>query len=46
MGKWNGFGGKVDLETETIEQGAQRELKEECGITALDLEQRGVIFFE
>ncbi|KAL0486239.1 oxidized purine nucleoside triphosphate hydrolase [Acrasis kona] len=46
VGKWNGFGGKVDVGKETIEEAAQRELQEECGLTALDLQQRGIIFFE
>ncbi len=36
MGKWNGFGGKVDG-GETIEEATKRELFEEAGITAMDL---------
>ena len=32
---WNGFGGKVE-KNETITEGALRELKEECGITAIN----------
>jgi len=43
-GKWNGFGGKV-LEGETIHQAAQRELAEECGLTATDLDERGTLDF-
>lgn len=43
-GRWNGFGGKIDP-GETIEQAATRELKEEAGITAIDLRPRGVISF-
>lgn len=35
MGKWNGFGGKV-MESESITQGAIRELKEECNINPID----------
>lgn len=44
-GKWNGFGGKV-LETETISQGAQRELMEEAGISCSDLSFCGLLSFE
>jgi 8-oxo-dGTP diphosphatase / 2-hydroxy-dATP diphosphatase len=44
MGKWNGFGGKVD-EGETIEEAAKRELFEEAGITAGNLEKLGVLDF-
>lgn len=44
MGKWNGFGGKVD-ESETIEDATKRELFEEAGINALDLEKLGVLDF-
>ena len=43
-GNWNGFGGKVE-KGETIEEGAIRELKEECGITALDIVKNGIINF-
>ncbi|XP_022917203.1 oxidized purine nucleoside triphosphate hydrolase-like [Onthophagus taurus] len=31
VGKWNGFGGKVD-QGETVIEGAVRELQEECGL--------------
>lgn len=44
-GKWNGFGGKVAA-NETIEEAAKRELFEESGITAHELEKRGVVEFE
>jgi 8-oxo-dGTP diphosphatase/2-hydroxy-dATP diphosphatase len=43
-GKWNGFGGKVGPR-ETILEAAHRELMEECGIIALDFEQRAVLKF-
>ena len=45
QGRWNGFGGKLN-EKETIEEAAKRELKEESGIYAHELEKRGVIVFE
>ncbi len=44
-GRWNGFGGKVQL-GETIEDAARRELHEECGLEAEALEKRGVLTFE
>lgn len=43
-GRWNGFGGKVH-EGETIEEAALRELEEECGITAKDLNKVGILDF-
>lgn len=43
VGKWNGFGGKVDP-NETILDGALRELKEEAGIFCLDLHFNGEIY--
>lgn len=43
-GRWNGFGGKV-REWETIEEAAKRELKEEAGIVAEDLDERGILEF-
>ncbi len=43
-GKWNGFGGKVNLET--IEESAKRETKEECGIEIKNLEKLGIVDFE
>lgn len=45
MGRWNGFGGKVEP-GETIEAAARRELKEEAMIDAIDLEKFGIIDFE
>jgi len=45
LGKWNGFGGKVEP-NESIEQAAWRELKEEAGIEAIDLKPLGLILFE
>lgn len=44
VGKWNGFGGKI-REGETIEEAARRELQEEAGIIAADLEPAGVCEF-
>ena len=43
-GRWNGFGGKVD-EGESIEDAAKRELLEESGIRAIDIEKRGILNF-
>ncbi len=43
-GKWNGYGGKVE-EGETIEAAAKREMLEECGVRAEELEPRGVLTF-
>lgn len=44
VGRWNGFGGKIE-EGETIEQGAHRELEEEVGIKALDMQKVGILDF-
>ena len=44
QGRWNGFGGKVK-KGEDVEEAARRELKEEAGILAEDLEERGVLEF-
>lgn len=44
VGKWNGFGGKVEA-GEGIEAAAKRELEEEAGITAKFLKQWGIIEF-
>lgn len=45
VGKWNGFGGKVSG-GETIEAAARRELQEEAGIEAENLEKLGIIEFQ
>ena len=45
VGRWNGFGGKVE-EGETIEEAAKRELREESGLEVIDITKRGVIEFE
>lgn len=44
MGKWNGFGGKVQ-EGESIEDAAKREVFEEAGIAVPDLQKLGVLDF-
>jgi len=44
-GKWNGFGGKLK-DGERISDAAKRELKEEAGIDASNLEEMGVINFQ
>ena len=41
VGRWNGFGGKV-TNNESIMEGAQRELKEEAGISCLDFRFVGI----
>ncbi|CUS15201.1 unnamed protein product [Tuber aestivum] len=45
MGKYNGFGGKVE-ENETILEGAIRELQEESCIKGTDLSYHGILFLE
>lgn len=45
MGKWNGFGGKLQPD-ETIEQAALREFREEAGVEVSDIRKRGIITFE
>lgn len=45
VGKWNGYGGKLEG-TETIEECAKRELFEECGIIALELKRCGYLYFK
>lgn len=44
VGKWNGFGGKIDA-GETITQAAIRECQEEARITPTDLSLAGIITF-
>lgn len=44
MGKWNGFGGKVE-QGETIEEAAKRELFEEAGVTIENMEKLGTLDF-
>lgn len=44
-GRWNGFGGKVE-EGESIEEGARREMREECGVTIGKMEKVGIHEFE
>ncbi len=44
VGRWNGFGGKVE-EGETIEAAAKRELEEESGIVAIDMTEVGILDF-
>lgn len=43
-GRWNGFGGKVKA-GEMVEEAARRELHEEAGITAGEMEYMGVLEF-
>jgi len=44
MGKWNGFGGKVQ-EGETIEDAAKREIFEEASVTVDSMEKLGTLDF-
>lgn len=44
-GRWNGFGGKVK-DGESIEESAKRELFEECGVKAGEVEKFGVMNFD
>jgi len=45
VGRWNGFGGKVE-EGETIVEAAIRETEEESGLMVKELEERGIVTFE
>src|SRR3989344_3554838 len=44
-GRWNGFGGKVEL-GEAVEDAAKREILEEAGIKVASLDKVGEIEFE
>jgi len=44
IGRWNGFGGKVE-KGETITNATKREIFEECNIKADKVEKRGIITF-
>ncbi|MCX6764337.1 MAG: 8-oxo-dGTP diphosphatase [Candidatus Nealsonbacteria bacterium] len=44
QGRWNGFGGKVE-KGESIEEAAKRELLEEVGLTAKNIQQLGILDF-
>jgi 8-oxo-dGTP diphosphatase / 2-hydroxy-dATP diphosphatase len=44
-GRWNGFGGKVE-ESESVEDAARREMREECGVEIEDMEKAGVLAFD
>ena len=45
VGRWNGFGGKVE-QGETIEEAAVREFKEESCVEVLEISKRGILNFE
>lgn len=45
MGRWNGFGGKLEEDEDPL-QGIIREAKEETGLEALDFEPHGVMEWE
>lgn len=45
VGKWNGFGGKLEGD-ETIEQGAIRELQEESNVIAKSITRMGYLIFK
>ena len=45
VGRWNGFGGKLE-ENETIEVAAKREMLEEIGIESNELNKVGILDFE
>lgn len=45
VGKWNGFGGKVES-GETIEEATKRETLEECGIVIQSMEQVAINEFQ
>ncbi len=45
VGKWNGYGGKV-LPTETIEEGLERETREESGLQISNYRKIGFLKFD
>jgi 8-oxo-dGTP diphosphatase / 2-hydroxy-dATP diphosphatase len=45
VGKWNGFGGKVE-KGESIVEATKREMREEAGVEVVDLEKFGLLDFE
>ncbi len=45
VGRWNGFGGKLE-ENETIEEAAKREMLEEIGVESNELNKVGILDFE
>ncbi len=45
MGKWNGFGGKVEL-GESVQNAAIREVFEECGLIVRQMKRLGFLQFE
>ncbi|MBP6858721.1 MAG: 8-oxo-dGTP diphosphatase [Candidatus Pacebacteria bacterium] len=45
VGRWNGFGGKVEI-GEAIDAAAAREVREEAGINPLDIKKVGILEFE
>ena len=45
QGRWNGFGGKLE-EGESILAAAKRELFEEAGLEAVEIDARGIIRFD
>lgn len=44
VGRWNGFGGKLNIK-ETVEQAALREVNEEIGVNLKNIEKFGIITF-
>lgn len=44
-GRWNGVGGKVELQDRTIEECAKRETKEEIGVTVMSLRKVAELTF-
>jgi len=45
VGRWNGFGGKIES-GESIEEAIKREIQEEAGIVVSDLDKFGIVEFE